>query len=226
MPWYRGKTGLSPLARGTLSWCRVYGKFTRFIPAGAGNTTGIAAGWFYRTVYPRWRGEHQLMARPYTFWNGLSPLARGTPDYAWIWEGAYRFIPAGAGNTNPSGIKRPSLPVYPRWRGEHEFADNVVIVQVGLSPLARGTLVVVHFNDDGFRFIPAGAGNTAATWSPPIISPVYPRWRGEHRCNCGTTVIDSGLSPLARGTPSIQPRGRLKDRFIPAGAGNTLKIYN
>ncbi|CED73424.1 conserved hypothetical protein [Klebsiella pneumoniae] len=50
--------GLSPLARGTLkvgdlSLCQ-----SRFIPAGAGNTYLSHLSTEFRSVYPRWRGEH------------------------------------------------------------------------------------------------------------------------------------------------------------------------
>ncbi|EGK1641426.1 hypothetical protein IOO55_001449 [Salmonella enterica] len=32
----------------------------RFIPAGAGNTTGTALTVISQSVYPRWRGEHAV----------------------------------------------------------------------------------------------------------------------------------------------------------------------
>ena len=74
------------------------------------------------------------------------------------------------------------------------------------------------------RFIPAGAGNTKPPARPPITTPVYPRWRGEH---CNSLISDLprlGLSPLARGTP-VPGRGCISIlRFIPAGAGNTRWI--
>ncbi|AGR60140.1 hypothetical protein A464_2956 [Salmonella bongori N268-08] len=50
---------------------------------------------------------------------------------------------------------------------------------------------------------------------------VYPRWRGEHSDNSGKFVILTGLSPLARGTPTLNLCQSLHTRFIPAGAGNT-----
>ncbi len=52
--------GLSPLARGTHPEINGDGAFTRFIPAGAGNTASAAALRNRETVYPRWRGEHSF----------------------------------------------------------------------------------------------------------------------------------------------------------------------
>ena len=50
--------GLSPLARGTLNYTVWYGKPVRFIPAGAGNMSTPGELYYFRPVYPRWRGEH------------------------------------------------------------------------------------------------------------------------------------------------------------------------
>ncbi|SBZ88767.1 Domain of uncharacterised function (DUF2825) [Klebsiella pneumoniae] len=50
--------GLSPLARGTLTWIRNPSQALRFIPAGAGNTVTQEKKRLAQAVYPRWRGEH------------------------------------------------------------------------------------------------------------------------------------------------------------------------
>ncbi|SNU36563.1 conserved hypothetical protein [Klebsiella grimontii] len=50
-----------------------------------------------------------------------------------------RFIPAGAGNTSLTSFLWMETPVYPRWRGEHDYWDEGVTAKRGLSPLARGT---------------------------------------------------------------------------------------
>ncbi len=56
------------------------------------------------------------------------------------------------------------------------------------------------------------------------IKTVYPRWRGEHEAISKTPAIAAGLSPLARGTPGVERQMTEKERFIPAGAGNTDQI--
>ncbi|EFJ85033.1 hypothetical protein HMPREF9536_04697 [Escherichia coli MS 84-1] len=55
---------------------------------------------------------------------------------------------------------------------------------------------------------------------------VYPRWRGEHISSQFRQCGVSGLSPLARGTQLRMLPELRGQRFIPAGAGNTLSIHN
>ncbi len=193
----------------------------RFIPAGAGNTHRWPHHGHGVLVYPRWRGEHNYIQLCFRWYIGLSPLARGTPTKSEIRWLQCRFIPAGAGNTQPGLFNVCLVTVYPRWRGEHGFRfaehDNIT----GLSPLARGTQQFRFGLAFGRRFIPAGAGNTRsrAAWRPP--ESVYPRWRGEHHFARGEVRILPGLSPLARGTPQCPVDIQPSRRFIPAGAGNT-----
>ncbi len=197
------RSGLSPLARGTLCYPLKTADSRRFIPAGAGNTLLPAQNRRFASVYPRWRGEHFATRSKPPIRVGLSPLARGTLCYA--------------------AQNRRFASVYPRWRGEHSASVQAGTRYSGLSPLARGTLCYPLKTADSRRFIPAGAGNTrpASRLAPDI--PVYPRWRGEHSINCGGSEANSGLSPLARGTHTAANYGSRNARFIPAGAGNTSR---
>ncbi len=157
---------------------------------------------------------------------GLSPLARGTPFLNSSKLSHSRFIPAGAGNTHISPDLIAEAAFYPRWRGEHFTALLYSPFDIGLSPLARGTLLFFLSLRIKHRFIPAGAGNTTIISPASARDSVYPRWRGEHAAFNSVHIVDAGLSPLARGTPPARSplhRGR---RFIPAGAGNTLNGYN
>ncbi len=72
------------------------------------------------------------------------------------------------------------------------------------------------------RFIPAGAGNTGMDSVALPGLAVYPRWRGEHISDASQLKLVNGLSPLARGTRAGIVVNIICDRFIPAGAGNTI----
>ncbi len=153
--------GLSPLARGTRDGALIEKFFCRFIPAGAGNTASLNVNGVYTAVYPRWRGEHLTSKAAPISGGGLSPLARGTHKAGYTSRGTGRFIPAGAGNTPIDSIGGPWITVYPRWRGEHFLNIMEPRRHCGLSPLARGTRRLNNEELSIFRFIPAGAGNTA-----------------------------------------------------------------
>ena len=198
-----GLGGLSPLARGTRRQRIVRLPLHRFIPAGAGNTSTLSITTDREPVYPRWRGEHpngSALSYPQI---GLSPLARGTQSDAIDALIDARFIPAGAGNTEGAEEYRIQNAVYPRWRGEHKIHIDKHRVCIGLSPLARGTLYYNRWTRYGARFIPAGAGNTNMGSAVNEIKTVYPRWRGEHRRGLTSRPSQTGLSPLARGTPVV-----------------------
>ena len=119
---------------------------------------------------------------------------------------AARFIPAGAGNTRNHPQAEAILPVYPRWRGEHDLTVIATRYAGGLSPLARGTRFYGRPGGKNRRFIPAGAGNTVISTRRPVNPAVYPRWRGEHILKKIGQEDADGLSPLARGTRQCSGR--------------------
>ncbi|KNS03200.1 hypothetical protein AEW13_23500, partial [Salmonella enterica subsp. enterica serovar Albany] len=86
--------------------------------------------------------------------------ARGTHNQTLAPTAQDRFIPAGAGNTSWPGCCDGGGAVYPRWRGEHPAVAAISCADIGLSPLARGTLAAIVVALVRMRFIPAGAGNT------------------------------------------------------------------
>ena len=133
-------------------------------------------------------------------YGGLSPLARGTQHRKRLRGGGVRFIPAGAGSSTWRIFATPARTVYPRWRGELGIARLIRRRPYGLSPLARGTRPPRRCIPRDRRFIPAGAGNTTHRREKSARLAVYPRWRGEHFLSSTNWHINSGLSPLARGT--------------------------
>ncbi len=92
----------------------------------------------------------------------------------------------------------------------------------GSSPQARGTRWMQVGHHLRNRFIPAGAGNTDLGKAPEIKGTVHPRRRGEHIAGLGAPNLRTGSSPQARGTRSVWQPVATQNRFIPAGAGNTL----
>ncbi len=157
--------------------------------------------------------------------GGLSPLARGTPPLRSSTRSISRFIPAGAGNSRSILLALFRLAVYPRWRGELCIKTSVKNFAVGLSPLARGTRTRDAPRFVGTRFIPAGAGNSSRAIAIAIVRSVYPRWRGELYINEVNLWKLYGLSPLARGTPAKADAFTNGHRFIPAGAGNSNRLF-
>ncbi len=194
----------------------------RFIPASAGNTISEIPAPALPPVYPRSRGEHEKIQRGRKCECGLSPLARGTHIRCPCFRMLHRFIPAGAGNTSPHPAAATGRPVYPCWPGEHSRSRMRISTRAGLYPLARGTLEPTNQPSPSGRFIPAGAGNTFNSGEITLRVTVYPRWRGEHGWRLYLWRVNSGLSPLARGTHRSITDVTASDRFIPAGAGNTI----
>ena len=215
--------GSSPRARGTRG--RGSARFlpARFIPAGAGNTPPSTGADPATTVHPRGRGEHVMVARPALAMSGSSPRARGTQQTPLANRYPDRFIPAGAGNTCVIAVLPPQPPVHPRGRGEHSGLCLTASWASGSSPRARGTPVRKTHISHMSRFIPAGAGNTGARVVFKDDFAVHPRGRGEHATLTILPTSIVGSSPRARGTHIQKNMTAVRLRFIPAGAGNTLR---
>ena len=195
--------GSSPQARGTPTRFPAHCLHCRFIPAGAGNTNMVAPQVVDGAVHPRRRGEHMLLPNPGGQSYGSSPQARGTLSDPLDHVPRHRFIPAGAGNTTEMNSSDLHVTVHPRRRGEHSvtYTDRV----------------------PACRFIPAGAGNTRHRAPPRGQIPVHPRRRGEHRGWTRGVTSYAGSSPQARGTQRGPHADATARRFIPAGAGNTVR---
>ena len=154
---------------------------------------------------------------------GLSLQARGTRVAAIPDPANDRFIPAGAGNTSRPRVQALRRPVYPRRCGEHLGNLAKPTEVTGLSPQVRGTHSSGRRRGGLYRFIPAGAGNTSLPASAAHRSTVYPRRCGEHTQSLPMPEPTRGLSPQVRGTHWLAFDGVDDRRFIPAGAGNTVR---
>ena len=248
--------------RGTRLTTRTEIIHARFIPAGAGNTSPSRAVHKLDTVHPRGCGEHGVEAASECLVGGSSPRVRGTRSFGYGQPSCSRFIPAGAGNTtstrqdgsapavHPRGCGEHNLytagwertsgssprvrgthrlarrfawwrPVHPRGCGEHPWPKPLRTSAGGSSPRVRGTRLRGSGVPIRDRFIPAGAGNTCARRTPYRPEPVHPRGCGEHIFRLSPARWMPGSSPRVRGTRHHRQPHRQPRRFIPAGAGNT-----
>ena len=152
--------GSSPRARGTLLKNNLTLAQGRFIPACAGNTAARTFTATTEAVHPRVRGEHQRSGADAVTVSGSSPRARGTLHLPLQIAEQPRFIPACAGNTHATTMRRCSSAVHTRVRGEHTFGTATAGSAGGSSPRARGTPRPSDRRRRDTRFIPACAGNT------------------------------------------------------------------
>ena len=153
--------------------------------------------------------------------NGSSPRVRGTPCVRSASSASVRFIPACAGNTLTLTASKSFATVHPRVCGEHPPPAANTCGISGSSPRVRGTRHLVDPPLQGLRFIPACAGNTAASAGRGATGTVHPRVCGEHYAKKRDTPVLLGSSPRVRGTLRQEARHSGAARFIPACAGNT-----
>ena len=193
--------GSSPRVRGTHGARHADRYVGRFIPARAGNASGIRFCCATRTVHPRACGERAMRAS-------------GTFNR--------RFIPARAGNAPASPHWQGRLTVHPRACGERFSTLQIDGYIFGSSPRVRGTHDESARRAFWIRFIPARAGNASPLAPSVMISPVHPRACGERRSALASVPALSGSSPRVRGTLKRREATDMVHRFIPARAGNAL----
>ena len=214
-------TGSSPRLRGTRRPPGLLSLSRRFIPASAGNTKRDHHHLVIHAVHPRVCGEHLTNHNVSAITDGSSPRLRGTLNGGISCILLLRFIPASAGNTQPSTPTGAGSTVHPRVCGEHPLLRYCTNPLSGSSPRLRGTQSATMAAPLHMRFIPASAGNTPYRRSAFWSSTVHPRVCGEHSPSWCSCRMATGSSPRLRGThvTCISPSGDI--RFIPASAGNT-----
>ena len=175
-----------------------------------------------RSVHPCGRREHTALFFVLFLNPGSSLRAQGTLINELLLRLPNRFIPAGAGNTLINHGHQHSTTVHPCGRREHiAYVDNFG-QRCGSSLRAQGTLPTQWSSLHGTRFIPAGAGNTPRRAKPIPSHTVHPCGRREHGLLALSRTGLSGSSLRAQGTQTSSNSTAISQRFIPAGAGNTL----
>ncbi len=158
-----GQCGSSPRLRGTGSLSRPFFSSSRFIPAPAGNGRRLSSCRCLNTVHPRACGERVFSSSHRRCSAGSSPRLRGTDRKDYYTENHGRFIPAPAGNGIFDVKAGNSNAVHPRACGERRILHRLSCLAVGSSPRLRGTGCPAHQGGSCVRFIPAPAGNGAAS---------------------------------------------------------------
>ena len=215
-------TGSSPRMRGTRSKRIRIGGPPGIIPAYAGNTRRRSARRRSTRDHPRVCGEHCTSRGVMRGSSGSSPRMRGTLASACVRFLVNGIIPAYAGNTHHSALCLPLVEDHPRVCGEHLTKRSPNCKLKGSSPRMRGTRVakIRILRSEGI--IPAYAGNTCTTRSPPQKRWDHPRVCGEHYGDSDFVDELEGSSPRMRGTLKGGTSYDCCTGIIPAYAGNTI----
>ena len=152
---------------------------------------------------------------------GSSPRVRGTGYARIAGDSRTRFIPACAGNSKNCQAAVSSNPVHPRVCGEQVTGAPGTPSVNGSSPRVRGTGCWLRGVRRRRRFIPACAGNSRVSAFPAPQLSVHPRVCGEQSIIQSSSWPRYGSSPRVRGTGGERGGGVVRERFIPACAGNS-----
>ncbi len=213
--------GPSPQAWGTHPPFPATRRQRRAIPTGVGNSRlvfhspGVCPG------HPHRRGELSWSRRTMPRASGPSPQAWGTRGCVRDGRSSSRAIPTGVGNSQGVQVVHIGPPGHPHRRGELDPGGPGRSRPRGPSPQAWGTPEVFGPTGSDLRAIPTGVGNSSSTSTPADAAAGHPHRRGELRDNVDQTVIQTGPSPQAWGTPAgCEIQGRAW-RAIPTGVGNS-----
>ena len=110
---------------------------------------------------------------------------------------------------------------HPRIRGEHSLPAPADPRSRGSSPHTRGARTNPLARFKRGRIIPAYAGSTPFTASPPRTVRDHPRIRGEHLATRRPRTSIPGSSPHTRGARDEALRDGKNPGIIPAYAGST-----
>ncbi len=200
---YSRRSGSSPRVRGTPVEGLSGALCARFIPACAGNARHRHWNRLSYTVHPRVCGERSHAQPQPSRAAGSSPRVRGTRAPGSGPLGAWRFIPACAGNASQTSPAPPRRAVHPRVCGERMVLTGRRLHPGGSSPRVRGTPNSPGIFSRSPRFIPACAGNALADPLAGRPRPVHPRVCGERAPWCARSTRSAGSSPRVRGTLAI-----------------------
>ena len=156
---------------------------------------------------------------PWPGLSGLSPLARGNLLAQCMGAVCEGPIPARAGQPWRWRFSALHPRAYPRSRGATPSGRSPISNKKGLSPLARGNLPARSISISANGPIPARAGQPGRRQRVLNFSGAYPRSRGATGKRAMHPAFFEGLSPLARGNPTVAEAQARRAGPIPARAG-------
>ena len=214
-----GRSGPSPLTRGSHAAEVLAVARRRSIPAHAGQPTVMGLLMVFAPVHPRSRGAASRPRRSPTRRRGPSPLTRGSHRQVLLTHAVLRSIPAHAGQPIPPEKLSARGRVHPRSRGAAAAVKTTSASTSGPSPLTRGSRGDFGGSTEDRGSIPAHAGQPAPRASGRPGEAVHPRSRGaaDDSARVGFPIV--GPSPLTRGSPLQDSQHGDCVRSIPAHAG-------
>ena len=194
--------GSSPRVRGKHAYTHTKQAGGRIIPARAGQTCRSPCTGPSRTDHPRACGANVHVAPK--------------------WGGRRRIIPARAGQTGPVPSVICLGTDHPRACGANLVGVVFAVIFPGSSPRVRGKRRARAVETCEPRIIPARAGQTRSRSPHSSPYPDHPRACGANPDSSWTRRSPSGSSPRVRGKLVDGFAGIVRDRIIPARAGQTI----
>ena len=151
--------------------------------------------------------------------SGSSPRVRGKVKAARPMPVYSGIIPAGAGKSTSTSLRRTSPEDHPRGCGEKRQDTGAHGRALGSSPRVRGKVSALPFRAYALRIIPAGAGKSRRDRHQGQDRQDHPRGCGEKRSAKRSLSAAVGSSPRVRGKGSDITATRGAVGIIPAGAG-------
>ena len=217
-----GVGGLSPRGRGNQVILRSLSKYSRSIPAWAGQPQRRRTPFHSGPVYPRVGGATTAKFRTRSSSSGLSPRGRGNQlRHAGI-KPHSGSIPAWAGQPLPGAALSGADGVYPRVGGATATLPYHSWYCWGLSPRGRGNRRLASASAIPARSIPAWAGQPEKYGLKDVTIQVYPRVGGATFVEYSDGLVYRGLSPRGRGNRDVQLHAGVRRGSIPAWAGQPL----
>ena len=117
------------------------------------------------------------------------------------------------------------MPVHPHAHGELSFLCFFALKLNGSSPRSWGTLTIIIFLINIYRFIPTLMGNSLLQNIGAEHDSAHPHAHGELVRERVLLSQRTGSSPRSWGTPLHSDADKRKSRFIPTLMGNSLAVH-